>query len=510
MKLKQRIKRLSASTRLNVIAAAAVAVSVVIVAYALVALFGAQSQGLEAEQATLSGSAKVVSDASASGGSALQFGAAPPAVTPPAAPSGLRAVGGGRDIALQWKTPSSTSGITRYEVYRDGAKVATVTPDTSNYRALLGTRYYDTDVNRGQAYRYQVRATNADGGTSELSAAISASIPTSSAGLPSVSYDVSEAPDLQGYVDQFVKPTVASWYPKLVDVLVKGNYVPRTSFEIIYDKDYTALAEVRNGRTMVVNPEWVRDHPEDLGLYVHEMTHIVQSYQAGVPGALTEGIADWTREYVYYDRDPRPPRQNETYASGYSPASYFVNWIQENVRSDFIVAANARAHNEGGLGFGYQIYEQIAGQPVQRMWHAMTGRKISAPGHLSTVNNLCADVLNYDRTNGNTVQAMTCRENTAQQWMHVYNNGSDGVGLLMVLGKCLDVNGAGTANGTKVQIWDCNSSSAQQWVKQGDTLVNPNSNKCLQPKGGSLAPGTPLVIWECNGSAYQRWSPPVF
>ncbi len=80
---------------------------------------------------------------------ALYAASTPPA--PPGVPSGLRAVGGGRDIALQWKMPSSESGIRHYELYRNGSKIATIKPEEADLRSPRGTRYYDANVSRDQA-----------------------------------------------------------------------------------------------------------------------------------------------------------------------------------------------------------------------------------------------------------------------------------------------------------------------------------------------------------------------
>jgi len=506
----QRLVKQANSSKLNLFVSIAIALAVGFIGYRLIVTLAAGPVVSVEPGGSVVAPAAVINDATASDGKAIQFGAvsAPPANI--SAPTELRAVTGGNNIALDWKTAASDVDVIRYNVIRDGRQIATVEPSPTSYISPAGTRYYDSDVTAGQDYDYQVSAVNARNETSSLSSVVNATQPTSTTAQPNVTYDTSEATDLAQYVEDFVKPTIDTWYSKVADAITRQEYDPIVNFSVTFDKDYTGLAEVRSCNQMVVNPEWPRNNPGDMGVYVHELTHVIQCY-GGAPTVITEGIADWTREYIMNDRAPRFPSENETYASGYAPSSYFLNWILETYNrptliSDFNIAANAKT-------FTYDNFVDETGKPVQRLWYEMTNRKVSAPGSLKTEQNKCADVLNYSTTNGNTIQVVGCAGNTAQEWMHIYRDSQDenGAGELRALNKCMDVAGSGTADGTRVQIYDCNKSVAQDWiVGSNGSLVNPNSNKCLQPSGGIFADGTPLEISTCNGSAAQRWTVPMF
>ena len=41
--------------------------------------------------------------------------------------------------------------------------------------------------------------------------------------------------------------------------------------------------------------EWLRKHPDDIGLFTHELVHVVQAYPKSDPTWLTEGLADYAR-----------------------------------------------------------------------------------------------------------------------------------------------------------------------------------------------------------------------
>ena len=94
---------------------------------------------------------------------------AAPDVTAPTAPTGLSATAvSGSEIDLSWKGSSDDTGVTGYDVYRDGKLVATLDPLTS---------YDDTSVNDASSYSYTVAAFDAAGNVSDLSSPATASTP---------------------------------------------------------------------------------------------------------------------------------------------------------------------------------------------------------------------------------------------------------------------------------------------------------------------------------------------
>lgn len=92
----------------------------------------------------------------------------PPAsdTTPPTAPTSLTATAAEDRIDLAWEPSTDAVGVAGYRVYRDGAagEIATVTTNA----------YSDTSVEAGTTYSYAVRAFDAAGNASELSAPVSA------------------------------------------------------------------------------------------------------------------------------------------------------------------------------------------------------------------------------------------------------------------------------------------------------------------------------------------------
>ncbi|MFD9468224.1 DNRLRE domain-containing protein [Streptomyces goshikiensis] len=90
------------------------------------------------------------------------------------------------EVQVRWRTSydSDDSKLT-YRVYRNGSAspVATVTAESLEWERPQAS-WNDTTVKAGQSYSYRVTATDAAGNTSALSAAVSATVPTSVQSYP--------------------------------------------------------------------------------------------------------------------------------------------------------------------------------------------------------------------------------------------------------------------------------------------------------------------------------------
>jgi len=95
---------------------------------------------------------------------------------PPTAPGGLAAEVSGDppQVTLTWSAGASEIGVSGYEVVRDGASIGRTT----------GLTYTDATALPGATYSYSVRGYDAAGGTGDLSAAVTASVPTLSPPSP--------------------------------------------------------------------------------------------------------------------------------------------------------------------------------------------------------------------------------------------------------------------------------------------------------------------------------------
>jgi hypothetical protein len=178
-----------------------------------------------------------------------------------------------------------------------------------------------------------------------------------------VTFDTSEAPDLKEWGEKAGK-VAADWYPKIDKLLESPGFSPPKSVEIRFRKDYHGLA-MTIASTITIQPDWVRKHPDDIGMVVHELTHVVQSYRhrGNTPGWLVEGIADYIR-IVKYEPGVRRPRLNPDkakYTDAYKTTAIFLEWTEKQYDPNLVKKLNAALR---------------AGSYKEAMWKDATGKSL--------------------------------------------------------------------------------------------------------------------------------------
>jgi chitodextrinase len=144
--------------------------------------------------------------------SASSTGTTPADTTPPTVPTGLSTVAGASEIDLSWQPSSDDVGVTGYDVYRNGAKIASTT----------STTYADSGVVQGKTYYYRVDAYDAAGNVSPKSAVQSLTYPDTTA--PSAPTNLKPVP---GY-----RRIALSWTASVDNVRVAGYYIYRNGRKI--------------------------------------------------------------------------------------------------------------------------------------------------------------------------------------------------------------------------------------------------------------------------------------
>jgi hypothetical protein len=119
------------------------------------------------------------------------------------------------------------------------------------------------------------------------------------------------------------------WYPVVWNLLATQNAKPQKQIKVVFQLKQDAPAYATGGGIFVSVP-WVRAHPEDFGMMIHEMTHLIQSYPGSrsTPGWLVEGVADYIRWWRY---EPEAPRQRITeknhYTNSYRVTAAFLAYL---------------------------------------------------------------------------------------------------------------------------------------------------------------------------------------
>jgi hypothetical protein len=121
--------------------------------------------------------------------------------------------------------------------------------------------------------------------------------------------------------------TVANtWYPRLIEILgVDAATLPK-KIRILMDVNYDGVAAA-SGAEIRVSAKYVLKNPNDLGMIVHELTHVIQKYPKYNPVWLVEGIADYVR-FFHYEPDTKvrvnPEKANAR--QSYRTTGAFLAW----------------------------------------------------------------------------------------------------------------------------------------------------------------------------------------
>lgn len=407
----------------------------------------------------------------------------------PGAQGKVMAYPGGTSIAIRW-TPIEQA--TSYKIERDGVQIATQTPGFhSTFPEKGGHGVIDTSVTPGVSYTYRVTAV---GPTTALVGAATATLSTSTTPPPVLTIDTSAAPDLAGWMQNTVKPFVEIWYPKAGDALARPDYVPPNNITLRVDPNYDGVAYA-SGTLIVISAAYARSNQQDLGLWLHESVHVLQAYQ-NTPGWITEGIADFTREFILHDREPTPPGPGNTYLTGYGESSYFLAWIRK-YDSSFVRSLNIAAHNNT---YADAIFTTKTGKTINALWTEMVGAPLPSPVKFTGLTNMCLQA--GDSTTSN-LQIATCNAAIGQGF-GVIKNSNNTISIANNR-SCVDVASSATNNGATLWMYPCNGTGAQQWVQLADgSLRNPASNRCINAP--STGTGTSLQLFDCNGATAQRLS----
>jgi hypothetical protein len=121
--------------------------------------------------------------------------------------------------------------------------------------------------------------------------------------------------------------------------------------------------------TVTVSVDWFAKHPDDLGLFTHELTHLVQAYPNSKPGWLTEGIADYARHFYGPKKQPgwslpEKLRPDQSYKNSYGVTARFLVWLDERYPGSV-----DKLHRQMQTSkFEMEDFETITGQDVETLW----------------------------------------------------------------------------------------------------------------------------------------------
>jgi hypothetical protein len=180
-----------------------------------------------------------------------------------------------------------------------------------------------------------------------------------------VAVDVTEVPELAPWAEQ-AKQLVEKWHPIISGLLPSDGFTAPSRVKLVFKKDIKGVAST-SGATITIAAEWVKGHPDDYGMVVHELTHVIQAYPRNEAGWLVEGIADYVRFFHYEPKAKltaiNPARQS--YRDGYRVTAMFLAWIERTHDKAIVRKLNDALRKSE---YRYSLFKKQTGKTLDRLW----------------------------------------------------------------------------------------------------------------------------------------------
>ena len=186
---------------------------------------------------------------------------------------------------------------------------------------------------------------------------------------PKITIDVSDAPEVRPWAEHAQRLATA-WYPHLTQIMGTENLKPPRTIKLIFKRGIGPPAYMSNGN-ITIKVEWITEHPDDFGMVIHELVHVIQSYPGGrnvnKPGWLVEGIADYIRWWRYEPEAPRTPinKEKASYRDSYRTTAWFLAWITGKYNRSLVSQLDRALR--GGT-YSDEMFRKATGKTLDELW----------------------------------------------------------------------------------------------------------------------------------------------
>jgi len=181
--------------------------------------------------------------------------------------------------------------------------------------------------------------------------------------------DYSKVPETKEWAEKSAK-MAKEWYPQVAEMLASDGLNPSREMKLVFQPGGGIGAT--SGSTTFISAVWIKNHPDDFGMVIHEMTHVIQCYPNPNPLWVTEGVADYVRWFNFEPegRHPRPNPQQAKYTDSYQTTAAFFAWIVKSHDKDFIRKLNAAMRQSK---YSNDLFKQSTGKTVDELWREYIG-----------------------------------------------------------------------------------------------------------------------------------------
>jgi hypothetical protein len=180
---------------------------------------------------------------------------------------------------------------------------------------------------------------------------------------------------IRGDIDASFAPTVGristlfyECYPPLLKRFDNPNKMASRQITLHFKHDLKVPAYCM-GSEISIHIEWLKQHPEDIALLTHELTHAIQLYPVSEPSWLVEGIADYAR-HVYGPKKqigwnlPERLTPKQSYKDSYRTTGRFLLWLDEKHPGTVDKVHQRMQSREFALG----DLKTMTGKTIDELW----------------------------------------------------------------------------------------------------------------------------------------------
>jgi hypothetical protein len=200
---------------------------------------------------------------------------------------------------------------------------------------------------------------------------------------PRVTLDVTDYPEGKEW-GEAARGLVQTWFTHVSQLLATDGMDPITrqkrgerfavprEIKLVIKRNIDPPAYAQGG-TITVKGPWITAHPDDLGLIIHEMTHVIQAYPDSdkTPGWLVEGIADYIRWWRYEPelhatkgRTKIDPAKSN-YTDAYRTTAVWLAWCTQTYDRRLVPALDkAMRDREDPM----PIFARLTGKTADKLW----------------------------------------------------------------------------------------------------------------------------------------------
>ncbi|MFT5128206.1 MAG: hypothetical protein ACI8W8_001815 [Rhodothermales bacterium] len=186
-----------------------------------------------------------------------------------------------------------------------------------------------------------------------------------------VKLDTSEVPHLAQWGEE-ARAILIAWYPRINNLLLSEDTPAQETIRLKIRKADKGVGST-SGRTITIASSWIEKHPEDFGLVVHELVHVIQAYPKGKPWWVTEGIADYLRWGIYEGKELASfsrPKETEGYKKGYQVAAGFLLWLEADTAPGIVRRLNTSMRKGQ---YNARLFVEMRGKSLDELWAAYVG-----------------------------------------------------------------------------------------------------------------------------------------